>query len=239
MQDLSGPHLSADFQALFAPGVVAAALRGPGDVTQLLPAEADCLGRAAPQRVAEYAAGRQCARLALAQLGITGVAVLAAPDRRPVWPASVVGSITHTRGLCAAVVAPRSSFRGLGIDTEIIGNVHADLWPRICVPAEISWLESLAQHHRAAAAALVFAAKEAFYKCQSPLTDEWLRFADLAVQVTDFDAAMELAAPAVFRIIPQRPLRLAGIVNPPYLGRFRLHAEFVSAGVAFSSDFPD
>ena len=239
MHESARAQLSPDFQALFAPGVVAAALHGPGDVTQLLPAEADSLGRASPQRAAEYAAGRECARLALAHLGITGFAVLPAPDRRPVWPAGVVGSITHTRGLCAAVVAPRSVFRGLGVDTEIIGNVHADLWPRICVPAEISWLESLPLAHRAAAAALVFAAKEAFYKGQSPLTDEWLKFADLAVQVTDFELAAGLTAPAVVQIIPMRPLRLAGIVNPPYFGRFRLSAEAVSAGVAFSSDSPD
>jgi len=198
-----------------------------------LPAEADGLGPAAPQRAAEYAAGRLCARLALAQLGITGFALLAAADRRPVWPAAVVGSITHTRGLCAAVVAPCSAFRGLGVDTEIVGKVHADLWPRICVPAELRWLESLPEHRRVAAAALVFAAKEAFYKCQSPLTAQWLKFADLSVQVTDFDATVGALAPALFEITPMRPLVLAGIVSPPYCGRFRFHGEFVSAGVAF------
>jgi 4'-phosphopantetheinyl transferase EntD len=137
------------------------------------------------------------------------------------------------------VAAPRSAFQGLGVDTETIVNVHADLWPRICVPAEISWLESLPPQFRTAAAALVFAAKEAFYKCQSPLTDEWLKFADLAVQVTDFEVLAGLAAPAGFQIVPMRPLRVAGIVNPPYFGRFRLHGDYVSAGVGFSSDFPD
>jgi 4'-phosphopantetheinyl transferase EntD len=235
MHDSPRAQLSAGFRALFPAGVVAAELQGQGDATQLLAAEAACLGKAVPKRVAEYAAGRLCARLALAQLGITDFALLAAADRRPLWPPAIVGSITHTSGLCAAVVAPRSRFRGLGVDTETVGQVHAELWSRICVAPELAWLESLPEPRRAAAATLVFAAKESFYKCQSPLTDDWLEFEDLSVQVTDFEGAAGPGPSGSFQVVPLRALALAGIAKPPYVGRFRLHGEFVSAGVAIEA----
>src|SRR5450631_1625040 len=102
--NISNPaRLSRDFQLLFPAGVIAAELREPGSVGLLLPEEAAGLGRAVPERQQEFAAGRLCARRVLAELKIVDFAVIAQPDRQPRWPATVVGSITHTTGLCAAV----------------------------------------------------------------------------------------------------------------------------------------
>src|SRR5208282_3247294 len=98
-------HLSVSLQSLFPAGVVGAELRAPGDASLLLPAEAEFLGRAVPKRVQEFAAGRLCARRALAEFGIVDFPVRTAHDRQPVWPEFLVGSITHTEGYCAAVVA--------------------------------------------------------------------------------------------------------------------------------------
>src|SRR5690242_8343874 len=71
-------------------------------------AEGQLLGRAAPERQLEFRAGRHCARLAMGLLGAAGP-VLRAPDRSPVWPSGIVGSIAHTRtrnrGFCGAAVA--------------------------------------------------------------------------------------------------------------------------------------
>ena len=96
----------------------------PGDASLLYPEEAVSVAKAVPKRVGEFAAGRLCARRALAEFGITGVPLTMAPDRAPVWPESMVGSITHTRGLCAAVVAERRRFASLGIDVEVAGDVE-------------------------------------------------------------------------------------------------------------------
>jgi 4'-phosphopantetheinyl transferase EntD len=219
---------------LFPEGVVAAELREPGAVELLLSAEAACLGRSVPQRRQEFAAGRLCARRALAELGVVDVAIIAAADRQPVWPPSIVGSITHTTGLCAAVVGLRSRFRGLGVDCELVGRVKAELWPRICVPAEIAWLESLLPEQRLAAAALMFAAKEAFYKCQSPVTREWLWFKDLQIDAADFAEALAQGATGLFRATPTRRTALAGLTALPLAGRYRFEGKFVSAGVALS-----
>jgi 4'-phosphopantetheinyl transferase EntD len=221
--NLSNPaRLSSSFQALFPPGVIAAESDLPGRVELLLPEEAACLGRAVAERQQEFAAGRLCARRALAELDIENFALIAAPDRQPVWPPAIVGSITHTVGLCAAVVARGSRFAGLGVDTEIVGRVTAELRARICVASELDWIDSLPEAKRAAAAALMFAAKEAFYKCQSPLTGQWLGFQDVRIE----------AAVDTFRVIPTRPIALTELTGSPLAGRYRYHKEFVSAGIA-------
>lgn len=225
-------HLSDGFTLLFPPGAVAAQRCAPGVVEDLLPQEAACLGDSVPERAAEFAAGRQCARRALAELGITDFALVVGADRRPAWPDSIVGSITHTTGLCAAVVGRSSQFVGLGVDSEIVGRVTERLAQRICVPAEIAWLESLPAEQRPAAAALVFAVKEAFYKCQSPLTAQWLNFGDLQVEVEGFDAAVQQGKTGGFRAIPTRTIVLASLTAMPLAGKFRFHEDFVSAGIA-------
>ena len=55
--------------------------------------------------------GRACARAALANLG-QGEAVIGIDEAgAPLWPAGVVGSITHTKGYAAALVA-KARFSG-------------------------------------------------------------------------------------------------------------------------------
>jgi len=217
-------------EALFPPGVAAAELRSGGDPALLAPDEAQALARAVPKRAREFAAGRLCARSALARFGIAGFALRAAPDRRPLWPEAVVGSITHTTGFCAAVVAERTRFASLGLDTELAAAVKAELWPSICVADELGWIESLPQAERARAATLIFCAKEAFYKCQYPCTEEWLGFQDVRIVALDWGRSQ-----GAFAVEPQR--RLAWFTAPDAPPRmlaaaYRFHEEFLSAGVA-------
>ena len=67
------------------------------------------MANAVPKRIQEFADGRLCARRALEEFGVTNFPIRMARDRQPVWPDSLIGSITHTAGLCAAVVAERAS----------------------------------------------------------------------------------------------------------------------------------
>ena len=99
--------LSATFAGLLPAGVVAAELRTPGDPSLLEPEEALAVANAVPKRVQEFAAGRLCARRALAEFGVVDFPVRAARDRQPIWPEFLVGSITHTRG-CAPRCSPRA-----------------------------------------------------------------------------------------------------------------------------------
>src|SRR4030081_3796126 len=54
------------------------------------------LRHATQKRQREFLAGRWCAEKALQCLGAGSTHVAMAKDRAPIWPAGVVGSITHT-----------------------------------------------------------------------------------------------------------------------------------------------
>jgi 4'-phosphopantetheinyl transferase EntD len=222
--------LSNDLSCLFPQGAVAAELRGPGDPQLLLPVEAMYMVRAVPKRVREFAAGRLCARRALAEFGIVDFPVRVADDRQPVWPGSMVGSITHTAGYGAAVVAERRSLAAVGLDSEVVGDVKAELWPRVCVPTESAWIASLPASEQPAAVTLIFSAKEAFYKCQFALVGERLNFHDVRVE-----AAAWGASSGAFRIQPTRRIAVCARAAPPLQGHYRFHQAFVTAGVGLAA----
>jgi 4'-phosphopantetheinyl transferase EntD len=88
----------------------------------LLADEEPFVARFAPRRLAEFVSGRACARRALVALGVPDALRRAIPvgaHGQPVWPAGVVGSITHCPGRCAAVAAPSDRYRSIGIDNEV------------------------------------------------------------------------------------------------------------------------
>jgi len=219
--------LSAGLTGLFPAGVAVAELRDPGDPGLLSAAERYHVRQAVRKRVQEFAAGRLCARRALAEFRVENFDLHVAVDRQPLWPDGMLGSITHTAGLCAAVVAPRRTLAAVGMDSEIVGHVTADIWPAICGPQEADWLRSLPASERAAAVTLIFSAKEAFYKCQYPVTGEWLDFHDLVVEPAAWGRN-----PGELSIRATRPIAFAAHARMPMPGRYRYHEEFVSVGVA-------
>jgi 4'-phosphopantetheinyl transferase EntD len=219
--------LSARLRALFPPGTLAAELREDGDPVLLYPEEAAHLGNAVAVRRQQFAAGRLCARCVLAQFGILNFPLKAAEDRQPLWPENLVGSITHTDGFGAAVAADKQSLAALGIDSEVAGRVTPKLWRSICTPGEIRWLQALPESQQAAAATLIFAAKEAFYKCQYPLVGEWLNFHDASIEVRQWGAA-----DGAMTIYANKSIAFAQRTSMPLEGRYLFHEQFVTAGVA-------
>jgi 4'-phosphopantetheinyl transferase EntD len=214
--------------SLFSPGVIVAILREPGDPGLLLPEEAAHLGRAVPKRMQEFAAGRLCARRALAEFGMPDFPIRAAQDRQPIWPDSMVGSITHTAGFCAAAVAERRRIQALGLDSEVVGDVKAEIWPHICLPDEIAWIQSLPAAAQVLAATLIFSAKEAFYKCQYPLVRDPLGFHDVRIEAPTWDASA-----GIFLVHPTRSLAIATYAALPLHGRYLFHENLVTTGMDF------
>ncbi len=147
----------------------------------LFPEEEAWITRAIPKRRREFAAGRWCARQALARLGLPDVPLPPAPDRAPRWPAGIVGSITHSDTLCIVAVARQDHVHALGVDTEPWAPLDAELWPLVCTPTELGWLMRQPPRLRGYLARALFSAKEATYKCQYPLTGAMLDFPDLEV----------------------------------------------------------
>lgn len=235
---LNPAKLSSIVSSLFPDAVVAAELRDSGDASLLLPEERRSLGRALPKRVKEFAAGRLCARRALAEFGLHDFPVCVARDRQPLWPQNLVGSITHTEGFCAAVVAERRRVLAIGIDCERVNHVNSEVRDLVCVPTESIWLASLRPNERTRVGALLFAAKEAFYKCQYPLVGQWMDFHDLHVSPLEI-----VANQGEFTVKATRSIK---VFNHAIRGRYRFDEGLVSAGICLpapakgvSSQFAD
>ncbi len=210
-------------------------MHGTADVSLLYPSERLFCERFARKRVAEFTAGRLCARRALGDLGITDFPIAVNPDRSPRWPAGIAGSISHTEGYGCAVVADESSCGSIGVDTEILGRVTPDLDTLLFTVREREFLGSLAVADRAAAATIIFSAKEAFYKCQYAVTHQWLDFQDVSLELNTSDmrngtfrVEMDYA-----RVRFDHAARLAfeRAVIPALWGRFRIDGERVVTGI--------
>jgi len=223
---------------LFSPGVAAAELRADGDAALLHPDESTGTIGFAPKRVAEFAAGRLCARRALADLGIFDFPIAIGPDRSPRWPPGICGSISHTQGYCCAVAAPRHVVTGIGIDVEIIGRVDSELDALIFTRAEAEFLASLERHARTCAATVIFSAKEAFYKCQYPITQRWLDFTAVTIELvparvsgsTQRSAAGDDGGSFLIGAAAGRP-QLDDRFEQKPRGRFRVEAGVVATGI--------
>ena len=152
---------------------------------ELHPDEEAAVRKAVPARRAEFARGRACARAALAALGVRPVPVQVGPDREPMWPDGVVGSITHAHDRIAAAVAPVSSLDALGIDVETSRPLPPDVRDEVVLDEDRIEAGS-------AADLVVFSAKEALFKAIFPGTRVWMGFD--AVVLRGEAGSRELAA---------------------------------------------
>ena len=159
--------------------IALAATQGSVGADVLLPPELELVEGASAARLAEFAAGRHCARLALASLDprLAGVPVLRDVRGAPEWPSGVVGSITHCAGWTGAVVArSRGSWlgrgvTGIGLDAEPIAPLPAGVVEVVASAEERAALARLAAGQPGIPwDTLLFSAKEATYKAWYPLT---------------------------------------------------------------------
>ncbi|NML44485.1 4'-phosphopantetheinyl transferase superfamily protein [Ramlibacter sp. G-1-2-2] len=146
-------------------------------------AEAALVLRATEKRRREFAAGRLLAHRALAALDPGHGSIGADGDGVPAWPPATTGCITHGAGRVAVAVASRGDVRGIGIDMEAVGRFHRGLEPLVLSGRERGQVEAVSHDARQARAAVLFCAKEAWFKCQFPLLRRRLGFADADVAV--------------------------------------------------------
>jgi len=176
--------LAADLTTSVFPSGIAVAARDP----RLLPDAADptedgAVRGAVPRRRAEFHAGRAAARAAMVTLGLPPLPVPSDVDRTPIWPDGIVGSISHCKSVCVAVLGHSGKWASLGVDLEEDTDLAADLIDLVCVKAEQTWLATLDTRRRGLMAKLIFCAKEATYKAQYPLTGALFGFDHLEVNI--------------------------------------------------------
>ena len=149
---------------ILAPDIFGAEIEDAGQTILLAPEEEALVAGVGTKRNRDFALGRSCAHKALAALGRDTVVLARGENGAPLWPPGVAGSITHTAGYAAALVADSGKYSGIGLDAERVGGVSPDIWPRLFGAAERSYLEGQGEEDRRLAATLFFCAKEACYK---------------------------------------------------------------------------
>lgn len=150
----------------------------------LFAAEERALGQAVEKRRREFATARACARAALRELGEPPRAIPAGPRGAPIWPAGIVGSITHCDGYRACAVARDADVATLGVDAEPDAPLPAGLLDDIALPEERAQLAALAREEPGVSwDRLLFSAKESVYKAWFPLAGRWLGFEDATVSI--------------------------------------------------------
>lgn len=134
--------------------------------------------RSVAKRQAEFLAGRLCAREALRQLQQLDWVPPIGADRAPVWPEHICGSITHSTGRAAAIVADKQHWRALGMDLEklLSDERAANLAEQILTPAELLRRDLLPAEQHALVVTLTFSIKESLYKALYPLVHKSFYF---------------------------------------------------------------
>ena len=177
-------QIETQLRAWFGPevGIAAAPINGEHD---LYPEEQAQVARAVSRRQAEFSTGRHCARQALRALGFPPSPIPAGPLRGPIWPPGLTGSITHDSGLCAAVVARLTQYRGLGIDILDIARAAPIVESSkavVCAPGEESGSDLV----------LRFSAKESVIKAVSAQMNRWMDFSEITIEIgpSSFEASL-------------------------------------------------
>ena len=208
------------------PAAVVTATASSDDPAAVLPPEEEAaVARAVASRRAEFATGRMCARAALTRLGAPAVAVPVGEKRAPVWPAGVVGAITHCAGFRGAAVAWRDEVRAVGLDAEPHGPLPDGVLDAVSDPGERAVLDRLSRERPDVRwDKLLFSAKESVYKAWFPLTGRWLGFEDAELVPTvdgTFRAALRVPGPVV-----------DGIETASFAGRWVVRDGLVITAVA-------
>ncbi|KJH74531.1 4'-phosphopantetheinyl transferase superfamily protein [Pseudomonas gregormendelii] len=148
--------------------------------------------RSVAKRQAEFLAGRVCARAALQQLEGLDFSPAIGEDRAPVWPAHISGSITHSTGRAAAIVAKKAHWRGLGMDLENILNPERAerLAGEILTAPELKRMAAGRREQLAMLVTLTFSVKESLFKALYPIVQQ--RFYFEHAEVLEWDEAGEV-----------------------------------------------
>lgn len=203
----------------------------------LLPGEEVAVAGAAARRRAEFTTGRACARRALAQLGLAATPVVVGHHREPIWPAGVVGSLTHCHGYRSAAVAQVGDVLGIGIDAEPCAPLPDGVLDVVASLEEQAALQTMASE--VPMDRVLFSAKEAVYKAWFPLMHRWLDYRDAVVNLLDDDqgSTEETLRTGTFTArLTEAPLFVAG--RPQFVlgGRWLATPNFVATSVVVGGD---
>ena len=135
-------------------------------------------------RKEEFFMGRICASEAHRMLlGTELYSIPRSPNRAPIWPNSVVGSISHNKYWVGAAIAKKEDLLGLGIDIEVMGKT------KISLSSQIRSEKDLLTHTHFSdeeLLTLIFSAKESLFKALNPVVNIFFGFETAAIKEIDY-----------------------------------------------------
>jgi 4'-phosphopantetheinyl transferase EntD len=140
------------------------------------------LHKSSIKRRAEFLAGRKAAEIAIRRLDPNiDTYVGIGSDGLPLWPKSIVGSISHCDSWAVAAVASAKSTKGLGIDIELRSSAEIikDMPEMILAASERT------EHLSPTSMLARFSAKESVYKCLFPIFRQFIDFTECVILPQD------------------------------------------------------
>ncbi len=156
------------------------------DYTQQLHPEEFCvISKAIEKRRYEFSSGRLCVKKALQKVEIDSCILKQGINGEPLWPDNVTGTISHSNSWAGAAVAIKNIVIGIGFDIETVGRINDRMLKKIITDQEKNQLKRKNKQESGEYTALIFSAKEAFYKALSYKYTEALRFKDISIISND------------------------------------------------------
>jgi 4'-phosphopantetheinyl transferase EntD len=184
-----------------------------GDEHALMPEELPAFASSVVGVRRASGAARIVARQLLEGFGYADCVLPRSPSGAPIWPAGIVGSLTHDSRVAVAAVGMRHNFGALGIDVEPAEFLPPELLELVATPQERLRIDDDPYRGR-----LLFAAKEAVYKAVYPLDQIFLDHHDVQINLTERKATVRYGRVVEFRFcvsshllvlafVPSRPVR--------------------------------
>jgi enterobactin synthetase component D len=162
----------------------------------------------------QFLAGRYCAFKACEKMGFNLTELLVGNNREPLWPDSIVGSISHSKTAVMAIVASSDHFKSVGLDLEmVIPDARFDVIERmVLTELDLKFLKSR-NIDKNLFYTIIFSAKEALYKTIYPLVHCYFDFKEASI----IDLNLENGS---FNLKLHSKLEAVSKFNSNYTGKF-------------------
>lgn len=173
----------ARLEVLFPPAVVLRSAPVRDHFASLTHCEQSLVAHAVERRRAEFSTGRVLAADGLRELGIPRHPIGRGSHNEPLWPPGIVGSISHSSGICIVVLASSNAMEFIGIDVESCTADVTKIGKLIMTPRELqrrSTADAVTLDERTR---VTFCAKEAVFKAIFPLVARFVDFQEVALTV--------------------------------------------------------
>lgn len=158
------------------------------------------------KRQSEFLAGRYAAQLALIKLGIVQFDVNIGPQRNPIWPTEIMGSISHTtdRAICTVMRGGDTDYLGIDIENWLSDELAQEIKNSIISSEEEALLLALSLPF-AQALTIAFSAKESLYKALYPKVNQFFGFE--SAKILKIDASSKTFSLALSTDLPGKMYR--------------------------------